>query len=164
MSSPQAEDMPDLGTWLAEHYDGLLKAAWFCTWDPHLAQDIAQDASVKIMKAWPDSRQRAAIITSPGYVRQIVVNAFRSHLKNLSRTNKREVPFIAEQDKANTGSADIELRMAILELPENERTLLILRYEGYTILEAGRLLGLSRDQAYRLNEQAKRSLDDLLKD
>jgi len=164
MNTPQADGTPDLKSWLEENYRHLLWVAFLITRDRQLAEDIAQDASLKIMRAWPNNWQRDMIITSRAYVFTIVLNAFRSHQKVPSRTKKFEVPLEPKHDVVFQDT-DAELRELLVGLPDDERALLILRYYfGETIVEAGHKLGLSRDGAYRLNQKAFVSLRTLLKD
>jgi DNA-directed RNA polymerase specialized sigma24 family protein len=163
MRSGQPAGTPDTASWFVENYARLLKAAWFLTGDKYLAEDIAQDASERILRAWPDPRKRDVIRSSPGYVYGIVRNAHSSYWKGRSRTNRSEVPLDAERDDREV-KPDLELRMAIRQLPHEQFTIIYLRYIGLTIVEAGKAMELTRDEAYGLHSKAKRSLEDLLKD
>ncbi|WP_424533709.1 RNA polymerase sigma factor [Sphaerisporangium viridialbum] len=164
MSALEADGTPDSKSWIEDNHARLLRLALLFTRDPRLAEDIAQEACLKIMRAWPKKPQRDSIITSPGYVVTIVKNACRTHWKAHSRRNEFETSLEPECDP-EFKDADVTLRDLLVDLPEDEHAMLILRYyEGETILEAGRQLGLSRDRAYRLHDRALETLRARFKD
>lgn len=158
MSMHQADGTPDLKSWIEENHSALLRLAFFCSKDPRLAEEITQEACLKIMRAWPKKRQRDLIITSRGYVFTIVRNVFLSQMKSYSRISQSETQLGPEHDTAFTNS-DTALRKLLVDLAEDERAMLILRYHfRMTTLEAGRQLGLSRDASYRLHDRALATL------
>jgi RNA polymerase sigma factor (sigma-70 family) len=127
--------------------------------DPKLAEDIAQEAAVKVFKAWPDDETRDKILTVPGHVRTIVYHCFLDHIKVPSRTNYREAELDIERHDRGDDGIDNDLRMAVLSLDSDEREMIILRYyRGLTTKEAGSQLGLSPSQAYRLHDKALANL------
>jgi RNA polymerase sigma factor (sigma-70 family) len=149
--------------WFKKFAGLLLRWADFYARDPKLAEDIAQDAAVKVFKAWPDEETRDKILTQPGYARTIVYHCFLDHIKVRSRTNHRETELeIERHDRAGDG-VDHDLHIAVLSLDGNERDMIVLRYySGLTVKEAGSQLGLSVSQAYRLHDKALAHLARLL--
>jgi RNA polymerase sigma factor (sigma-70 family) len=153
----------DFVTWLSKSADQLLKLAYLYTKDSKLAEDIAQEAAVKVFKAWPDDETRGYILTLPSYVRTIVYNCFLDHIKVPSRTNYREAELDVERHDRGGGGIDHDLRLAVLSLADAERELIILcYYNGLTIKEAGSQLSLSASKAYRLHDKALANLAGLL--
>lgn len=158
MSIPQADGTPDLKSWIKENHSELLRMALFFARDRQLAEDINQEVCLKIMRAWPKKNQRDLIITSRGYVFTIVRNTFLSRKAADSRTRKIETPLEEEHDPAFE-DADVALRELLVDVPEDERAMLILHYHfRLSIVEAGRKLGLTRDGAYRLHGRALATL------
>jgi RNA polymerase sigma factor (sigma-70 family) len=159
MSSLPEPESRDFVTWFSKSADQLQWWAYLHTRDPKLAEDIAQEAAVKVFKAWPDDETREKILTLPGYVRTIVYHCFLDHIKVPSRTNHGE----AELDIERHDRVDHELRMAVLSLDGDERDMIILcYYNGLTVKDAGSQLGLSMSQAYRLRGKALANLAGLL--
>jgi RNA polymerase sigma factor (sigma-70 family) len=156
--------MPDMDAWLRDNRDRLLRYAHFHTWDADLAEDVAQDAAMKIFRSWADDELRRRITTSRGYVFTIVKNSFIDFRKVRSRTNEFEDELTDEEPhEATVPHDDPEsgwaVRAAIRRLDDDERDLLFLTYyEDLKVKEAGQLLGLTEAQAYRLHERAKRNL------
>jgi RNA polymerase sigma factor (sigma-70 family) len=154
---------PDFVFWFRGSANQILRWAYFYTKDPKLAEDIAQEAAVKVFKAWADDEKRNMILTSPGYVRTIVKHCFADHRKVLSRTSEREVELDVERHAGAGDEIDHSIRMAILELEDAERDMILLvYYSGLTIREAGNQLGLSPARAYRLHEKARENLAGLM--
>ncbi|GAA4238085.1 hypothetical protein GCM10022254_52510 [Actinomadura meridiana] len=164
MSAPQADGTPDLTSWIKENHRYMLRVAFMMSRDPWLAEDITQEACLKIFRAWQNKQQRDLILTSRGYVFNIVRNTFLNHWKTRSRINHHEVPPGPEYDEVFRDS-DTKLRDLIFDLPEDERALLIFHYHfRMHILDAGRQLGISKHGAYRLRDRAHNSLRALLQD
>jgi RNA polymerase sigma factor (sigma-70 family) len=161
-SLPEPGSTRDFVTWFIKFADQLQWWANLYTRDSKLAEDIAQEAAAKVLKAWPDDETREKILTLPGYVRTIVYHCFLDHIKVPSRTNHREVELDIERHDRDDG-IDHELWMTVLSLDGDERDMIILRYhKGLTIKEAGSQLGLSMSQAYRLHDKALANLEGLL--
>jgi RNA polymerase sigma factor (sigma-70 family) len=128
-----------------------------------LAEDIAQEAAIKVLKAWSHHETRDKILTQPAYRNTIVKNCFLDHIKVRSRTSQGEVHLDVEW-RGPAGAADDEdLRLAILSIEDDEHEMIILRYySDLTIREAGTQLGLTPPQAYRLHDKALAHLAGLL--
>jgi RNA polymerase sigma factor (sigma-70 family) len=162
-SLPEPGSIRDFVTWFSKFADELQWWAYLYTRDPKLAEDIAQEAAVKVFKAWPDEETREKILTLSGYVRTIVYHCFLDHIKVPSRTNHREAELDIERYDRDDDRIDHELRMAVLSLDGAERDMIILcYYNGLTVKEAGSRLGLSMSQAYRLHDKALANLEGLL--
>jgi RNA polymerase sigma factor (sigma-70 family) len=164
MSSIQGNDNPEFSSWLEDNYSHVLKMSLFFTRNRTLAEDIAQEASVKIMKAWSNPDQCQKFLTSTSYLNETVKNTFLDHRRAESRRPKNDVPFDEHRDSQSSESYDHELREAILVLPEDQLTVILLKYRKYTEKEIADELGLSRDQVKRIYQKAKESLAKLLKE
>jgi RNA polymerase sigma factor (sigma-70 family) len=161
---PDREEVTDYKAWFEKNEAGLFRNAYFVTWDRGIAEDIAQEAAIKIFKSWADETQREKILGSWSYVARVVLNCYLDFKKVKSRTNEREEEFTDERlnVEAEPGSG-LEVRQALLHLPERERDMLFLTYySGLTKTEAGRQLGISPSSASRLHQRALRSLETLL--
>jgi len=162
-SLPDPGAVLDFETWFRQSGRLLLRLAYFCTGEEKLAEDIAQEAAIKVFKAWADDKMRELILTGPGYLRTIVVHCFLDHIKVRSRTGLSEVGLDVERHDRAGIENDRSLRIAVLELDGDERDMIILRYyNDLTTKDAGIQLGLSASQAYRLHRKALAHLAGLL--
>src|SRR6202035_1531719 len=94
-SLPEPGSIRDFVIWFRQYARQLLWGAYGYTRDPKLAEDIAQEAAIKVFKAWTDDETREKIRTLPEYVRTIVWHCFHDHDKVRSRTNRKETEFDA---------------------------------------------------------------------
>jgi RNA polymerase sigma factor (sigma-70 family) len=156
-------DETEFVDWFTATAGDLLRWSHFYTRDPRLAEEIAQDAAIKLFKAWSRDALREKVLTSPAYVCTIVHHCYLDHIKVPSRTTRGEV----ELDVARLGElrteGDSDLHVAVLSLERSEQQMITMRYyDDLTIKEAGRQLGLSYPQAYRLHTRALAHLRELL--
>ena len=110
----------------AAHGAEALRLAYLMTGDRVLAEDVAQEAFVRLLKRFGDLRNPDAF---RAYLLRTVVNLTKSHFRKL----KRERDFAQleaghrSQDPVDIGLQDT-LWSALLQLPERQRTALVLRY------------------------------------
>lgn len=162
---PEPGSTPDFETWFRTSAAEILRRAYYYTRDPVLAEDIAQEAAIKVYKAWPDEETRSKILTQPGYRNTIIKHCFLDHIKVRSRTNRSEVELDVEWHHQAGTETDQDLRLAVLSLKDDEQEMIILRYyHDLTIREAGTQLGLPTAKAYRLHDKALAHLAGLLEE
>ena len=126
------------------HHDDMVRVCHLIYGDPELAQDAAQ-------APWPIAWQKLASLRDPDKLRpwlvSIAANEARQMLRRLHRD--RVVPIeVADIRSDHTDpawrSSDDELVSAIRRLPEEDRTLIALRYvSGFDASEIAPILGLS---------------------
>src|SRR5947207_820302 len=112
-------------------YVAFVVAAWqrhqrlarLLTGDPSSADDLLQDALVKVYLRW---RRLSRAGDPHGYLRRIMVNASTSRW----RRGRREYLVDAPPDRPvsiGTGDHD-DLRQALMSLPARQRAVVVLRY------------------------------------
>ncbi|MDQ1679823.1 MAG: hypothetical protein QOI42_682 [Frankiaceae bacterium] len=130
------------------HYAALVRLAILLADDNAAAEDLVQDAFVKLHRNWKQLRDPAAALP---YLRTCVINGGRSRLRRLktSRAHLAGQPqdlrhaSPADQDVLATESQR-EVLAAVQSLPERQRQVLILRYyTDCTEVEAAETLGIS---------------------
>ena len=124
----------------AAHGAEALRVAYLLTGDRALAEDLAQEAFVRVLGRFGDLRRGAF----RSYLLKTVVNLTRSHF----RRRKTERAYLASNrhpaDQAAMPEADEELRVRLLALPERQRAAVVLRYcEDVSEQETADLLGTS---------------------
>lgn len=118
-------DRPSLEDLYEIHSPGALRLAYLLVADRDLAQDLVQDAFVRLFTRYRDLRDPGHF---EAYLRKTIVNLSRDH----HRRKTTERAYLARQNPAErapaTDSADDELRGALLKLPERQRAAIALRY------------------------------------
>lgn len=127
----------------AQHVRAAVRLAFLMTGDRQQAQDIAQEAFVRIAGRFGDLRNPEAF---PGYLRTTVLNLSRGHLRRLRTQRdylKRAAPGEAEAPQDVAEDRD-EMWRALQRLPYRQRAALVLRYyEDLSERQAADALGCS---------------------
>lgn len=109
----------------------LTRAAYVYLGDADAAQDAAQDA---LIAAWDGAKRTSNQTRLRPWLFGVLFNSCRKQVRTLARRRKREQgaargeAFTPAAD--NTGAEEQErLRAALAELPEDQRQVVVLRYE-----------------------------------
>lgn len=115
----------DLGELYERHAPAATRVAYLLTGDHALAEDLVQDAFVRVIGRLGHLRKADAF---PAYLRQTVVNLgrmyFRRRKKEQALFDVHAVPTQSEPDQAWVES----VRGALLSLPYRNRAAIVLRY------------------------------------
>ncbi|MGW2254904.1 SigE family RNA polymerase sigma factor [Kitasatospora sp. NPDC001660] len=140
-----AEDhITEFTAYVRERRASLYATAYHLTGDRYEAEDLLQSALFSTYRAWGRITDKAAV---GGYLRRTMTNL---HISAWRRRKVNEYP--TEELPETVGDTDAmggtELRtvlwQALAKLPENQRTMLVLRYyEGKTDPEIADVLGIS---------------------
>ncbi|WP_197085215.1 SigE family RNA polymerase sigma factor [Saccharothrix sp. ST-888] len=139
-----ADHMTEFTAYVRERRASLYATAYHLTGDRHEAEDLLQSALFSTYRAWGRITDKAAV---GGYLRRTMTNL---HISAWRRRKVNEYP--TEELPETVGDTDAmggtELRavlwQALAKLPENQRTMLVLRYyEGRTDPEIADILGIS---------------------
>jgi RNA polymerase sigma-70 factor (sigma-E family) len=110
------------------HADGAMRLAYFLTGDRELAEDLVQDAFVKLAGRFRHLRVPEAF---DRYLRRTIVNLFTSHLRRL-RLERRELARQRSEVERRSQDDDLGERdamwTALLSLPPRQRAAIVLRY------------------------------------
>jgi RNA polymerase sigma factor (sigma-70 family) len=140
------------------HGARAVRLAFLLTGDREIANDIAQDAFVRVMGRFGAIRRGESL---DAYLRQTVVNLARNQLRRWS-LERRKVP--KDQSEAgHTVMPDIDSRSVLWELvrrlPPRQRMALVLRYyEDLSERQAAEAMGVSERA---LNALVSRGLGQL---
>lgn len=143
-SARKAASEADFTAYVAERRASLYATAYHLTGDRHEAEDLLQSALFSTYRAWDRISDKAAL---GGYLRRTMTNLHISawRRRKLNEYPTEELPETAGESDAMRGT---ELRavlwQALAKLPEQQRTMLVLRYyEGRTDPEIAEILGIS---------------------
>jgi RNA polymerase sigma-70 factor (sigma-E family) len=140
---------PSFDEFVAAQLPGLLRYAAALTGDRALAQDVVQDALVRVHRRW---RRVLAADRPEAYVKRIVVNEYLSwrrrwHVRHvllprepLDRTGLADRA--VEPDHATRSADRDDLRWRLAQLAPRQRAVLVLRYfEDLSDPEIAEILG-----------------------
>lgn len=164
MSHTPAEFRERFSELFDAHFHRILRYLDRITGDPDLAADLAQETFVRLYR-------RGAVPDSPGaWLVSVAMNLFR----NASSTGNRRRRLLSgvreslwRADPPPSPERELEarrtrrkVREALDRLPERERSLLLLRAEGYSYRELGQALELNEASVGTLLSRARRQFKE----
>ncbi len=121
------------------HYADLVRLAFALTGDWGLAEDLVQEAFVRVWRGWGNIRDQQS---APAYLRTTVVNLARRSLRHRLQ-ERRAWSGIGDPRSADPGS-DIDLLRALARLPARKRACVVLRYyQDLSEADTAAVLGVS---------------------
>ena len=112
----------------SEHYRSLLGLARLLVDDRGSAEEVVQDAFVRLHRAWPGLRDPGA---AAGYLRSTVLNLSRGQLRRravVRRHATADVDVQVADDPAVRGEERRIVAAAVRALPRRQRECLVLRF------------------------------------
>jgi RNA polymerase sigma-70 factor (sigma-E family) len=111
------------------HYRGLVRLAAYLTGDRDNAEEVVQDAYVKVLGRWGGVRD---LDKGEAYLRQAVVNLSRSRVRHRMVVDRKAPRGSADAASAESGAMTSLERTAVVEaltaLPRRQREAVVLRY------------------------------------
>ena len=144
VAATRSSNEEEFSAYVRERRAALYATAYHLTGDRYAAEDLLQSALFSTYRAWDRITDKAAV---GGYMRRTMTNL---HISAWRRRKVNEYP--TEEMPETVGDTDAmggtELRavlwQALARLPENQRTMLVLRYyEGRTDPEIADVLNIS---------------------
>jgi len=147
MSDPRADAVAAV---FSERRDEIVRLAWAVTGDGGLAEELAQEAFVRLYIHWSRLRDPLA---APAYLRRIVINLSRSALRRRGRERLR--PQQPPEDYETAAEAvRIDLLAVVGRLPTRQRACVVLRFyldlsEADTAEALGTSVGTVKSQTFK---------------
>lgn len=135
-----ARDPAALREMIARHGGALHRVAYRMTGDTHEAEDIVQEACLRlwnqaatIAARHPVGSQAAGTLRLGGWLQRVVVNLAIDRLRRTRRLSPGEVPDNADDAPLadvliEAGERDAQARALVLALPEHQRAAIVLTY------------------------------------
>lgn len=143
------------------HYERLLRTMYLSTGDRHEAEDLAQDAFVRVYERWEHVRE---VDDPPGYLYRVALNARRSRLRRLAVAARKAVRPEPPPDHPEAAGERDAVRRALLSLPAGQREVVVLiEWLGLTDREAAGILGVSPGAVRTRLHRARSALRDSLR-
>jgi RNA polymerase sigma-70 factor (sigma-E family) len=136
------DDEAGFREFVASRLGRLSGVAYLLTGDHHAAQDLVQDALVKLARHW---RRVSAVGSPDAYVRKVL---YHEHVSSRRRRRPIETPDPAPPEASGSGdeAGDVVrrlmLRQALVRLTVRQRSVIVLRfYEDLSAAETAEALG-----------------------
>ena len=145
-----------------QNFSSLRRLAFALLGDPSAADEVAQDAFVRLYASW---RRLDELEHPPTYLRKIVLNLCRSRGRRAA-LHRRVEPLIGRDDVIR--DPDVALRLdvwsALDKLPHRQRACVVLRYiEDLSEADVAQLLecsvGTVKSQLHRARAKLESALD-----
>ena len=142
----------------------LRRYAYLCCGDWHLAEDVTQNALVRLYAAWGRAKRQSL----DAYVRRIITNSLIDERRRSWFRRERaseHVPDTAVTDGTDASAVKLTLLDAVLRLPKRQRAAVVLRYlEDLPIEQTALILNCSTGAVKSLSARGLDTLRGLLAD
>jgi RNA polymerase sigma factor (sigma-70 family) len=136
----------------------LTGALWLVTRDTHEAEEIAQDAYLKVWERWP----RVSEMDDPtGYLYRTAMNGWRSRRRRAGVAIRRVVHAIPPAQETDTvESRELVVRALATLTPRQRAALVLTDLLDMTSEEAGKALGIRSSTVRVLAARARETLKE----
>ena len=139
------------------HYGTMFKMAFKWCGNKNDAEDITQDACIKLARGLDSFKSNAAFTS---WLYRLVINAGKDWYKKQNRhpSNPDEMETVSTQSKSEEQVYANQVLAAVHELPDGEKeALLLVMSEGLSHKEAGKVLGCKESTiSWRIHEARKK--------
>ncbi len=140
VAEPAADTVASFEAFFDDTYQPLLRALFLVARDRHEAEDLAQEAFVRVYERWDQVRRTD---NPAGYLYRTALNAHRSRLRRLVTAAKRTVT-PHEPDALAASEDRDEIRRLLSDLSIGQRQALVLvEWLGMTDVEAAEVLRIT---------------------
>lgn len=153
---------PTFDEFFAENSRGVYGALWLVTRNRHEAEEIAQEAFLKVWERWDHI---AGLDDPRGYVYATAMNVWRSRARRAAVAVRKVAHTLPADDALELVEAHDAVVRALAPLPERQRAALVLTdLLGFTSEEAARAIGVRassvRVLAMRARDRIRLSLEE----
>jgi RNA polymerase sigma factor (sigma-70 family) len=139
-----------------DEHERLFKALYFVTGNRQDAEELMQDAFMKLWERW-DQIDRIADPT--GYLFRVALNGFRMRRRRAATALRRLTPVVEERDPFVDAEMRADVQRLLLGLTDRQRAaLLLVDLLGYTSEQAARILRVRPSTVRALATQGRRAL------
>ncbi len=143
-------------TFFAEEHERLFKALYFVTGNRHDAEELMQDAFLRLWERWDDI---SAIADPTAYLFRVALNGFRMRRRRAATALRKVAPVVEERDGFLEAEMRADVRQLLLGLtPRQRAALLLVDLLGYPSEQAARILRVRPSTVRALATQGRRAL------
>jgi len=152
----RVEARPNFDEFFEDEHDRLFKALYFVTGNRQDAEDVMQDAFMKLWERW-DRIERMADPT--GYLFRVALNGFRMRHRRAATALRRLAPVTEERDLFAEAEMRADVQRLLLGLTVRQRAaLLLVDLLGYPSEQAARILRVRPSTVRVLATQGRSAL------
>lgn len=139
-----------------DEHERLFKALYFVTGDRQDAEELMQDAFLKLWERW----DRIHSIDDPvGYLFRVALNGFRMQRRRTAMAIRKTLPVAEHRDEYRDADMRADLRQLLVGLTTRQRAaLLLVDLLGYPSEQAASILGVRASTVRSLATQGRRAL------
>jgi RNA polymerase sigma-70 factor (ECF subfamily) len=143
-------------TFFEEEHERLFKALYFVTGSRHDAEELMQDAFLKLWERWNEIHK----ISDPtAYLFRVALNGFRMRRRSAAMMLRKVLPIPESRDGFAEAEMRADVRQLLLELTPRQRAALVLvDLLGYPSEQAARILRVRPSTVRALATQGRRAL------
>jgi len=154
--SERVEAWARFDTFFEEQHERLFKALYFVAGNRADAEELMQDAFLKLWERW-DSIDR--IDDPTGYLFKVALNGFRMRRRRAAMSLRKAIPAPDVRDLFLDAEMRTDVRAMLLRLtPRQRAALLLVDLFGYPSEQAGRIPGVRPSTVRALATQGRRAL------
>jgi RNA polymerase sigma factor (sigma-70 family) len=154
--SERVEAWARFDTFFEEEHERLFQALYFVTGDRHDAEELMQDAFLRLWERWDDIDK---IQDLTGYLFRVAFNGFRMRRRRAAMAIRKVIPVKEERDVFAEAEMRADVRALLLGLtPRQRAALLLVDLLGYPAMQAGSILGVRASTVRALATQGRQAL------
>jgi RNA polymerase sigma-70 factor (ECF subfamily) len=154
----QEADVGEMAPSFEDFYEAtfrrLFTALCLVTWNRHEAEEVAQEAFVRVFERWEHVR----VLEDPtGYLFRVSMNVFRSRYRRASLGLRRALHLVPAEtdDLAAVETHDEVVRLLLGLDPKQRAAVLLTAILDFSAEEAGQMLGLRASSVRSLTTRAR---------
>ena len=159
MSNDRQSSVDRIGALFAQHNASAAHLAFFLTGSKEIAEEIAQEAFVRLLGRWFTIKDPDAV---RAYLNRTIVNLTRSHARKHARERTALQKKRLERAGLTHQENDVDMLDLLQDLPPRQRTALVLRfYFDQSEVQTAEVMGVSRKA---VNNLVRRGIEALRKE
>lgn len=152
----RVDTLPRFDTFMEEEHERLYRALYFVTGSREDAEDLSQEAFMKLWERWNTIEE---IEDPTGYLFRVALNGFRMRRRRAAMALRRHVPLAGPRDEFVDAEMRTDVRRLLLALtPRQRAALLLMDLLGYRSEEAARILRVRPSTVRNLASQGRSAL------
>jgi RNA polymerase sigma-70 factor, ECF subfamily len=157
-----SERAPSFEDFYEANFRRIFTALCLVTGSRHEAEEIAQDAFLRVFERW----ERVGGLDDPtGYLFRVSMNVFRNRYRRASLAIRRALSLApATDDLAAVETRDEVVRLLRTLAPQQRAAVLLTSILDYTAEEAGKMLGIRPSSVRSLTARARAHMKDKVVD
>jgi RNA polymerase sigma factor (sigma-70 family) len=153
---PFPRERVEFDTFFQEEHERLFKALYFVTGNRHDAEELMQEAFLRLWERWHEVER---IEDPTAYLFRVSLNAFRSRRRRAATALRRVSPVVEGRDEFTDAEMRADVRRLLLGCTPRQRAALVLvDLLGYPSEQAARILSVRPSTVRALATQGRQAI------